>query len=168
MPAPLSTLETDQVPLEAVPALNSWVRGCLVGIALGLMAVFAIACWLNPYDASGRPLSMETHRQLGLPPCTFYTLTGGLPCPSCGMTTSFALLARGDVWNSLRANAVGTLLAVFGLVLLPWSLLCAARGRTYFIASMEGALLKIVLAFVVVMLARWAVVVAMYAAGWRP
>ena len=51
---------------------------------------------------------METHRQLGLPPCTFKEMTG-LPCPSCGMTSSFALLVRGDVMNSLRANAVGTL-----------------------------------------------------------
>ena len=119
------------------------------------------------YDAQGAPLRMGTHRQLGLPPCTFYTFTGGLPCPSCGMTTSFALLARGDVWNSLRANSVGTILALFGLVLLPWNVLCAVRGRTYFIASIEGALLKIVLAFVVLMLVRWAVVVAFYAAGWR-
>jgi hypothetical protein len=148
--------------------LSTWVRGSLLGMALGWVVVFGIAWTLNPYDANGQALRLETHRQLGLPPCTFYTFTGGLPCPSCGMTTSFALLAHGDVWNSLRANAVGTLLALFGVVLVPWGLCSALHGRTYFIVSMEAALLKIVLGFVVLMLARWAVVVALYyAAGWR-
>ncbi|NBO19844.1 MAG: DUF2752 domain-containing protein, partial [Proteobacteria bacterium] len=39
--------------------------------------------WLTP-DARG----LGTHEQLGLPPCGFY-LWYGLPCPSCGMTTSW-------------------------------------------------------------------------------
>ena len=54
-----------------------------------------------------------------MPPCNFKTWTGK-PCPSCGMTTSFALLIRGDVANSLRANWVGTLLAGFCMVLIPY------------------------------------------------
>jgi hypothetical protein len=163
----LSTIRTEQDPREAIPVLSAWVRGTLLGIALGWAVVFGIAIWLDPYDVYGRARQMETHRQLGLPPCTFYTITGGWPCPSCGMTTSFALLMRGDVWNSLRANAVGTLLALFGLMLVPWNLICAWRGRTYFIASIEQTLLKIVIAFLALLLVRWAIVVALYAAGWR-
>ena len=31
-----------------------------------------------------------------MPPCNFVLMTGK-PCPSCGMTTSFALLVRGDI-----------------------------------------------------------------------
>src|SRR5262249_58677244 len=84
------------------PALALWVRGILVALTVGVVAVFAIALRLNPYGTDGRPLRMETHRQLGLPPCTFYLMTG-LPCPSCGMTTSFAFLVRGDLVNSVRA-----------------------------------------------------------------
>ena len=133
----------------------------MLGIAAGLVVVFAIAAWLDPYDANGRALQMETHRQLGLPPCTFFTLTGGLPCPSCGMTTSFALFMHGDLWNSLRANAVGTVLAAFCLALVPWSLVCAVRGRTYFVVSLERALTKIVLVFLTLMLVRWGVVLLM-------
>ena len=50
---------------------------------------------------------MATHTQLGMPPCNFVVMTGK-PCPACGMTTSFALLVRGDVGASLRANWAGT------------------------------------------------------------
>jgi hypothetical protein len=103
---------------------------------------------------------METHTQLKLPPCTFKTLTH-LPCPSCGMTTSFALLVRGDVGNSLRANAVGTLLAVFCLALIPWGLACAAWGRPFLVVSLERALTRVVVVFLVLMLARWVIVLGL-------
>jgi hypothetical protein len=152
---------------EAERALSVWVRGTLLGIALGWAVVFGVAAWLHPYGADGQALRMETHRQLGLPPCTFYTMTGGWPCPSCGMTTSFALFVHGDVWNSLRANAVGTLLAAFGLLLIPWSVVCALHGRTYFVVSIERALLKIVAGFLILLLLRWALVVALLAMGAR-
>jgi hypothetical protein len=158
VPAPLpQTDDFAEEPLDVVPVLGWWVRGTLVGIALGLGAVFTIAALLNPYDEDGQPRRMETHRQLGLPPCTFYALTG-VPCPSCGMTTSFALLVRGDVWNSLRANAVGTLLAAFCMLLLPWCVASAVKRRPLFIVSIERALTILVAAFLGLMLLRWAIV----------
>jgi hypothetical protein len=149
-----------QEPLDAIPVLARWVRGGLVLIAVGLVAVFSVALWLNPYDADGQPLRMESHRQLGLPPCTFYELTG-LPCPSCGMTTSFALLMHGDLGNSLRANAVGTLLAVFCLALIPWAVFCAARGRPFLVVSLERALTWVVIIFLVLLLTRWVIVLSL-------
>jgi hypothetical protein len=158
VPAHLLPTEQESEPVvEAIPVLNGWVRGALVGITLGLVIVFSIAVWLNPYNAGGEARRMETHRQLGLPPCTFKTVTG-IPCPSCGMTTSFALLMHGDVWNSLKANAVGTLLALFCLALIPWNLACAYCGRPFFIVSLERALTRIILVFLVLMLTRWAIV----------
>jgi hypothetical protein len=147
-------------PLDVIPVLSLWVRGVLVGLALGLGIVFAIALWLDPYDADGLPLKMEAHRQLGLPPCTFFAVTG-LPCPSCGMTTSFALLMHGDPWNSLKANAVGTLLAVVCLLFIPWSLACVFCKRTVFIRSIEKTVTVLVLAFLGLMLLRWGIVVWM-------
>ncbi len=136
------------------------VRGALLGMAALLVGVFALAWWLKPYGPDGRPLRMETHRQLGLPPCTFYEYTG-LPCPSCGMTTSFALLVRGDVWNSLKANAVGTLLALFCLgVVIPWGLACALCGRLLGVRSLERALTWVVAVLIVLLLVRWVIVLA--------
>ncbi len=49
-----------------------------------------------------------THQQLGLPPCGFLMITG-YPCPSCGLTTSWAYLVRGEILNSLKAQPFGTL-----------------------------------------------------------
>jgi hypothetical protein len=132
------------------------VRYGLALVALGLVLLFGIAFYLNPYEG-GHVWRQQTHTQLGLPECNFHRLTR-LPCPSCGMSTSFALLVRGDLWNSLCANAVGTLLAAFCLVLLPWSVLCAVRGRMYFIRSVEMTVFRLLLAFVTLMLLRWVIV----------
>lgn len=52
-----------------------------------------------------------THRQLGLPPCGFLTVTG-YPCPSCGLTTSFTHAARGEVLDSLKTQPFGTILFI--------------------------------------------------------
>jgi hypothetical protein len=150
---------------DVLPAMSGWVRGGLVGLALGMVGLFGVALWLNPYEEDGTPRRQETHTQLGLQPCTFYKLTGK-PCPSCGMTTSFALLVRGDVVNSLKANAVGTLLAVFCLGLIPWGLASAYRQRTLFVRSMENTLVVLVIGFLVLMLLRWGVMLALQ--GWGP
>jgi hypothetical protein len=160
VPPPLLPTDDTREAVDVVPVLRGWVRGVLLGLALGLVAVFVTAWELNPYDEDGSPRRMETHRQLGLPPCTFYAVTG-LPCPSCGMTTSFALLVRGDVGNSLRANAVGTLLALFGLALIPWSLASVACRRSLFVRSLERALTLVVLVLLGLMMLRWALVVGL-------
>jgi hypothetical protein len=76
------------------------------------------------------------------------------------MSTSFALLVRGDLWNSLCANAVGTMLAAFCLVALPWCLFCAMRDRLYIVRSIETTVLRLLLAFVALMLLRWLIVLA--------
>lgn len=152
----LHSTEKDRRTGESRP-LGLFVRGTLLGLALGLTAVFAVAAWLDPYDELGMPRRMETHRQLGMPPCTFMQMTG-VPCPSCGMTTSFAFLVRGDLLNSLRANAVGTLLALLGLACIPWSLACVIGKRSYFIRSMELTLIWLLSGFLVLLLARWGIV----------
>ena len=140
--------------------LALWVRTTLAGLAAGLVVVFTIAWWLDPYDPEGTPLRMATHRQLGLPPCSFADATG-IPCPACGMTTSFALLVRGDVLNSLRANWVGTLLASFCLAFIPWAAVGVMRGRALFVRSLERGLIAAVTGLLVLMLFRWGLVLSL-------
>lgn len=62
----------------------------VVGLMLALPTslVIAIAMWLTP-----SPKGYGTHMQLGLGGCTMMTLTGW-PCPMCGMTTTFTLMAH--------------------------------------------------------------------------
>ncbi len=129
-------------------------------MAAGLIGVFALAWWLDPYDADGVPRRIGTHRQLGMPPCSFLVLTNW-PCPSCGMTTSFSLLVHGDLWNSVRANFVGTLVVVVAIVVLPWSLASAAAGRWLGVRSFERPATWLVGAFVALLLLRWVIVVGL-------
>jgi hypothetical protein len=152
------TLRTDKEPvLEAIPVLANWARGTLAGLALGMTVVFLIALWLNPYQADGTPMSMETHRQLGLPHCSFYALTG-YPCPACGMTTSFALLIRGDLINSLRANWAGTVLGVLGFLFIPWAIASIWWRRTVFIRHVEWTATLVLVGFMTLMMLRWGIV----------
>jgi hypothetical protein len=158
VPPPLSTqyLKEPEI-LTAAPVMRLWLRSLLVLMAVVLIAVFGIAVWLDPYGQDGEAKRMETHTQLGLPPCTFKFLTGR-PCPSCGMTTSFALLLHGDFVNSLRANCVGTFLALFCLALIPYGLVSAWRGRYLFLVSLDWLVPRFIVAFAVLMLLRWGLV----------
>lgn len=139
-------------------SMKIWVRGALLVIVGLLVAVFVVAYRLDPYDADGRPLKMGAHEQLGMKPCNFYRLFGR-PCPTCGMTTSFALLMKGDLIASLRANPAGTGFALWTLVLIPWGAISAIRGRWLFGRAIEWWLLWGIIATVVLALLRWAVVV---------
>jgi hypothetical protein len=143
-------------PVPVIPLLQGWVRCSLVAIVVILGGVFTIALTLDPYRG-GEVWTEGTHQQLGLPECNFKKLTGR-PCPSCGMTTSFALLVHGDLWNSLRANAVGTVLALVCLAVIPWGVLCAVRGRLYLVYSIEGTLVRLVVLLLILMLVRWGIV----------
>jgi hypothetical protein len=151
VPPSKPTSEPDRLPL--------WVRGALLGIALGLTVVFAVAWRIKPYREDGSAEQMATHQQIGLLPCTFVEKTG-VPCPACGMTTSFALLVRGDLINSLGANWVGTMLAAFCLAFIPWAVIGVVRGRTPFVRSLEKASIVVITGLLVLMLLRWGIVLA--------
>jgi hypothetical protein len=142
--------------------MSAAIRTGLIVVAAALVTVFIVAALLNPYEADGTARTMGTHVQIGLPPCTFQVMTG-VPCPSCGLTTSVALLAHGDVRNSLRANAAGTVLALFWLALIPWCLISALVRRYVMVVSLERALLVAVIFFVGLLLVRWAIVLSV---GW--
>jgi hypothetical protein len=135
------------------------VRATLIAVAVALTGVFVAAFRIHPYDEDGNPRKMSTHTQLGMPPCNFVTLTGK-PCPSCGMTTSFALLVRGDVVASARANWVGSVICTLWAVTLVWATASGAWGKPLFVPSGRGELVFTVIVGVVLtlMLARWAVV----------
>ena len=103
--------------------LAATARLALAAAALSLLVPLAVACWLRP-----NPNGFGTHRQLGLPPCTFMWLFG-TRCPSCGMTTSWSHAVRGQWWQAIGCNAGGALLAAMAMTAGPWLFVSAARGR---------------------------------------
>lgn len=110
-------------PRPAAETIPRYQRVWLAVLGTGLVALLSVAVWLRP-----EPSGIGTHQQLGLPPCSFRVLFG-VPCPTCGMSTSWACLVRGRLVAACRANVGGTLLGLLALAGVPWSLAAAVRGR---------------------------------------
>jgi hypothetical protein len=92
------------VPAEGAGKLARRLRGG--GVSAGCWAALAIAAWLSPH-AGGT----GTHQELGLPACGFLVWSG-LPCPTCGLTTSVSAMAHGRVALAWRAQPFGAVLFV--------------------------------------------------------
>lgn len=124
-------------------------RWLLLAWSLFLLGGFALAAGLEP-----DPRGFGTHQRLGLPPCTFRDVCG-IPCPSCGMTTSFAHLTRGHVGQAMEANLGGTLLALACAIQIPWCWWSACRGRLVGISHPAKSLLALLLTVAGVSTADW-------------
>lgn len=136
---------------DAVVAMRRAERLGLGLLACVLLALLVISMVLRP-DPSG----LGTHQQLGLPACTSVQLLG-MRCPACGMTTSWAWMARGRIDRALESNAGGAMLFVVTAVSIPWICWIIYRGSR---ADWEGLLLFAVIGVCT------ALVVAMLGWGW--
>ncbi len=129
-----ATRKSDLDDPAATPALGTWVKldrwtRCLLGLsALVLISGYAAAARLQPCTDSGQPLLLGVHEQLGLEPCVFLKQTG-LPCPTCGMTTSFSHLMHGHWRWAWQAHPFGTILAVAGWLFTAGLLAAAVLGK---------------------------------------
>jgi hypothetical protein len=111
-------------PRAREPAsLSVATRLLLIVCGGGLVCLLTLAAWLEP-----DPRGLGTHQRLGLPPCTFQVLFA-VRCPSCGMTTAWAHLVRGQIGAACRANVGGLLVGLVSLLLGPWTLLSGLSGR---------------------------------------
>lgn len=101
-----------------------WAGRLLGGaFALGCLTVLIIARMLQP-----DPRGLSTHTALGLDPCYFLAHTG-IPCPTCGMTTSFSWFARGNLIASFYIQPMGCVLAVLCAAGFWIGLYIAVTGR---------------------------------------
>jgi len=112
------------IPIIYAPRLGParvsfWGRLLALAIALACLAVLVTAALIPP-----SPAGIGSHEHLRLEPCQFLAKTG-LPCPSCGMTTSFAWFVRGNLLASFYVQPMGMILAV---------LCCCAIWSGFYIA----------------------------------
>lgn len=126
-------------------------RGLLAVWVLFLVAGFAVARSLDP-----DPRGYGTHQRLGLPECSLRMLFG-IPCPSCGMTTSFANFTRGRFVSAFRANPAGLMLAAVCAVQVPWGLASVVRGRLLGMQNPSETAFSIILVLVVAICVNWGV-----------
>lgn len=93
--------------VRGTPAAAAWGDRLVAAVVFAAsLGVLVVAAWLRPAEAG-----TGTHTQLGLPPCGF-KFSSGLPCATCGMTTSFSHAANGDLITAVATQPAGTLLAV--------------------------------------------------------
>jgi hypothetical protein len=98
-------------------------RALALLISSACLGVLVVATRINP-AATG----LGTHQQLRLQPCQFEIRTG-LPCPTCGMTTSFAHFVRGNWAASFYVQPMGMLLAIISGMCFWAGLYIALSGR---------------------------------------
>lgn len=91
------------------------------GTILLASLILAIARYLSP-----SPVGFGTHQQLGLPPCLFFKLTG-IPCPNCGLTTSFAHAARLHFYLAFVTQPFGVLAFSLTILSIPLSVFFIRR-----------------------------------------
>jgi hypothetical protein len=96
-------------------------------VAWAALAGAALSVLITARMLTPSPTGRGTHLALGLPPCGFLAWTG-MPCPTCGLTTAFALLARGEILASLRAHPLGVPLFLACLAAVGVAFLGAVRG----------------------------------------
>lgn len=82
-------------------------RAPALAIFLVCAAVLMAARMLTPNTRDG----VGTHTALGLPACGLYETTG-IPCATCGMTTSFSLAAHGHFMDAFINQPAGALLSL--------------------------------------------------------
>lgn len=121
----MSTSCTEPIPVPVSPGALRFKRRLLAAIvALACGTLLLLAAWMRPSTAG-----LGTHQQLGLAPCG-WIVYGGIPCPSCGMTTSFAHAADGNFLGALKAQPAGAVLAFLTactLVIATWQVVTGER-----------------------------------------
>ena len=120
-------------------------------------AVLAVAVYLKP-----DPHGMGTHQQLGLQPCGMVLMTG-YPCPTCGMTTAFSYLVRGQVLSAIYAQISGFVLAVLTIAVAVGSLWTLVFGHPPRVAWRVATPFRLMFTLLLLILGGWVVKIAV---GW--
>ncbi|HWL94769.1 MAG TPA: DUF2752 domain-containing protein [Phycisphaerae bacterium] len=117
-------------------------------VALLGAGILGVALYLRP-NAAGH----GTHEALGMPPCGFLLRTR-LPCPTCGMTTSFAHFVRGQWLRAFVVQPAGMVMAILTVLLTIMAATIAATGWTLYV-DWDRAAVRLMLGFGLLILFGW-------------
>jgi hypothetical protein len=121
---PVSSVPPIYSPHIDVPRLNIVQRVVAAIIGIVTLMPLCVASRLTP-----NPNGVGTHTQIrGLTACPFEARYG-IPCPSCGMTTSFAYFSRGNIVASFYIQPMGCVLAALSIMVFWFCLYLAISGR---------------------------------------
>ena len=137
---------TPPVQKPILPASGRLTALVIAGAAL---AVLVIGLLLSP-----SPTGMGTHKALGLQPCQFLA-TSGLPCPTCGMTTSFAHFVRGEWLRSFYVQPMGFLGALATGAIFWACFYIAVTGRPIHRLIKQVPMLTLVVTSIGLAIAAW-------------
>jgi hypothetical protein len=98
-------------------------RASALAASLACLGLLITAAKLIP-----SPTGVGTHTELAMVPCAFLANTG-IPCPTCGMTTSFAWFVRGNWLASFYVQPMGFMLAILAVATFWVGLYIALTGR---------------------------------------
>ena len=134
---------------SSIESFQPFERWLLVAVCVGIFGLLGVARWLTPNEAG-----VGTHRALGFPPCGAIAMWG-IPCPSCGMTTSWAWFTRGHFDKAWSSNPGGVMLAVFVLVMATWMGISGILNRWWPVPCQPNYVLASAAVVVGVTLVQW-------------
>jgi hypothetical protein len=120
-----------------------------IALAALLGGAVALGLYLTP-SATGT----GTHTLLGIPPCGMLIATGK-PCPTCGVTTSFALAAHGRFGESLVNQPFGLALFILAVTGLLLTVTTAAAGRSWYPLVTRWSVPSFIMALIILGLLSW-------------
>ncbi len=110
-------------PTASMRRLDRRQRILALLVTGAIVLVFLLARWLTPDDRG-----LGTHEQLGLAPCRMLSLFH-IPCPFCGMTTSFSLMVRGQAVRAFFVQPAGALIFILCAGIAIGAIPSAIAGR---------------------------------------
>lgn len=96
-----------------------------LGVALSAVLLLSIAFVLSPSEEG-----IGTHQQLGLPTCG-WILASDIPCPTCGMTTSWTHTVRGNFVAAFTTQPMGFMLALAAFFVALGGSITATTGFSF-------------------------------------
>ncbi len=108
------------------------------------------------YSLTPDPRGYGTHEHLWLPPC-YVQFFFHIPCPACGLTTAFALLAKGEWFQAFQLHWMSPFLFLAFAFLFVYSLVCLFSRKSFW-NLFENKLTPYFSSFIILgMLLCWAI-----------